>query len=68
MNWRYTSDFCVMKGRYPTEADQRTLTQAGDSIDEQLEKLIAASHPEVNFSSHMVRDWKEKYAFVGEAQ
>src|SRR5439155_13453007 len=28
-----TTDFCVMKGRYPTEEDQRTLTTAGDSID-----------------------------------
>lgn len=61
-----TSDFCVMKGRYPTEEDQRTLTQAGDSVDEQLEKHIAASHPHVNFSSHMVREWKEEYSFVGE--
>ena len=32
-----TSDFCVMSGRYPTEDDQRTLTQAGDSVDNQLQ-------------------------------
>ena len=31
-----TTDFCVMNGRLPTEEDQRTLTQAGDFIDEQL--------------------------------
>ncbi|MCE3240933.1 MAG: hypothetical protein K0Q83_1440 [Deltaproteobacteria bacterium] len=31
-----TADFCVMQGRYPTEEDQRTLPNAGDSIDEQL--------------------------------
>lgn len=61
-----TADFCVMKGRFPTEEDQRTLTQAGDWIDEQLEKHVAAKHPEVNFSGYMARDWKEKYAFVGE--
>lgn len=60
-----TADFCVMKGRFPTEEDQRTLTQAGDSVDEQLAKLISASHPDVTFSEHMVREWKEKYAFVG---
>ena len=29
-----TTDFCVMRGRYPTEEDQRTLTNAGDSVDE----------------------------------
>ena len=41
-----TTDFCVMNGRYPTEEDQRTLTTAGDSVDEQLEKLIAKVEPE----------------------
>lgn len=61
-----TADFCVMKGRFPTEEDQRTLTQAGDWVDEQLEKLVSAKHPDVNFSSHMAREWKEKFAFVGD--
>ncbi len=61
-----TTDFCVMNGRYPTEEDQRTLTQAGDSVDEQLSQLIAARYPEANFSMHMVRDWKEEHSFVGE--
>ena len=27
-----TTDFCLMRGRFPTEDDQRTLTNAGDSI------------------------------------
>ena len=63
-----TTDFCVMNGRYPTEEDQRTLTQAGDSVDEQLRQLIAARYPEANFSSHMVREWKEEHSFVGEAK
>ena len=61
-----TTDFCVMKGRYPTDEDQRTLLNAGDSIDEQLAKLIRERHPEVQFSVHMVREWKEKWSFVGE--
>lgn len=61
-----TTDFCVMEGRYPTEEDQRTLTQAGDSVDEQLQKLVATRHPEALFSIHMVRDWKEKHSFVGD--
>ena len=61
-----TSDFCVMNGRYPTDDDQRTLTYAGDSVDEQLVLQIRARHPEANFSIHMVRDWKEKHSFVGE--
>jgi len=61
-----TTDFCVMKGRYPTEEDQRTLTKAGDSVDELLAKLISERHPEVQFSIHMVRTWKEQYGFIGD--
>ncbi len=61
-----TSDFCVMNGRYPTDDDQRTLTYAGDSVDEQLVLQVRARHPEANFSIHMVRDWKERFSFVGE--
>jgi rod shape-determining protein MreB len=61
-----TADFCVMQGRYPTEEDQRTLPNAGDSIDEHLEKLIRERHPEIQFSIHMIREWKEKWSFVGE--
>ncbi|HEX7422066.1 MAG TPA: rod shape-determining protein [Thermoanaerobaculia bacterium] len=61
-----TTDFCVMKGRYPTEEDQRTLTIAGDSIDAHLLKLIEERYPEANVTIFMVREWKEKFSFVGE--
>lgn len=62
-----TTDFCVMKGRYPTEEDQRTPTIAGDSIDAQLLKLMQERFPQANVTIYMVREWKEKFAFVGEA-
>jgi rod shape-determining protein MreB and related proteins len=61
-----TTDFCVMKGHYPTDEDQRTLTNAGDAVDEQLATLVRAKHPDAQFSLHMVREWKEKSSFVGE--
>jgi len=61
-----TADFCVMQGRYPTEEDQRTLPDAGDAIDEQLAKLIRERYPESQSSVHMIREWKEKWSFVGE--
>jgi rod shape-determining protein MreB len=61
-----TTDFCVMKGRYPTEDDQRTLTVAGDSIDTQLLKLLEERFPQANITVFMVREWKEKLSFVGE--
>jgi rod shape-determining protein MreB len=61
-----TTDFCVMNGRLPTEDDQRTLTLAGDWIDEQLMRLVREHHPSARFSVHMVRGWKEASSFVGE--
>ncbi len=63
-----TTDFCVMNGRYPTDEDQRTLTHAGDSVDEQLVTLLRAKIPEAQFSIHMVRAWKEESSFVGESK
>src|SRR6202008_3734159 len=60
-----TTDFCVMKGRYPTEEDQRTLTIAGDSIDTQLLKLIEERYTQANVTVFMVREWKEKHSFGG---
>ena len=62
-----TTDFCVMKGRYPTDEDQRSLTVAGDSIDTHLQQLVREKHPEADFSVFMVREWKEKWAFVGDS-
>jgi rod shape-determining protein MreB len=61
-----TTDFCVMKGRYPGEEDQRTLTNAGDSLDTQLLKLIEERYPQANVTIYRVREWKEKHSFVGE--
>src|SRR5438045_8901802 len=61
-----TTDFCVMKGRYPTEEGQRTLTIAGDSIDIHLLKLIGDRYPDANVTVFMVREWKEKHSFVGD--
>lgn len=61
-----TTDFCVMNGRLPREDDQRTLTSAGDSVDELLTTSIREHHPDARFSIHMVREWKESQSFVGE--
>jgi len=61
-----TTDFCIMQGRYPAEEDQRTLPAAGDAIDEQLATIIRERHPDAQFSMHMIREWKERWSFVGE--
>jgi len=60
-----TTDFCMMKGHYPTDEDQRTLPNAGDWVDEQLATLLAERKSEVNVSIHTVRQWKEMWSFVG---
>ena len=60
-----TTDFCVMNGRYPDDDDQRTLTLAGDHVDDQLTQLISERYPDANFSAHMVREWKERHSYVG---
>jgi rod shape-determining protein MreB len=39
---------------------------AGDSIDEHLAKVVREAHPAAQFSIHMVRDWKERWGFIGE--
>ena len=63
-----TTDFCVMRGRLPTEEDQRTLTTAGDSIDELLLRLIKQAYPDAQLTVFMVREWKERFGFVGKPQ
>jgi len=60
-----TTDFCVMNGRYPRDDDQRTLTHAGDSVDDLLKKAITERYPQATISEHMIREWKEKHSFVG---
>lgn len=62
-----TTDFVVMKGRYPAEDDQRSLTIAGDHIDAHLQKQVQTKYHEANFTIYMVREWKEKHSFVGDA-
>jgi rod shape-determining protein MreB len=61
-----TTDFCLMRGYYPTDEDQRSLTTAGDSVDAQLLKLIQARYPAASITVFMVRAWKELHSFLGE--
>ena len=60
-----TVDFCIMHGAMPTEEDQRSLTTAGDYVDQQLFKLLSEKYPEADFTPTMVRRFKEKHGFVG---
>ena len=62
-----TTDLCRMKGSMPDEDDQVTLTYAGDFVDRELFELFKGRCPEAQFTQNMVREIKEKYAFVTEA-
>jgi rod shape-determining protein MreB len=60
-----TTDLCLMHGTIPEAEDQRSLPQAGDAIDSQLQQLLKERHPQAGFSRHMVRQFKERFGFVG---
>jgi rod shape-determining protein MreB len=60
-----TVDFCIMHGTVPGEEDQRSLLNAGDSIDAHLLKLMKESIPEAGVTLNMARQFKETLGFVG---
>lgn len=61
-----TVDLCRMHGALPEEADQITLTTAGDYVDELLLQLIKESHPDAQLTINMAREIKERYGFVSD--
>jgi rod shape-determining protein MreB len=61
-----TVDLCRMHGTMPEDADQITLTTAGDYVDEELTKLLKKSCPGASFSTHMVKDIKERHSSVAD--
>lgn len=60
-----TVDFCIMHGTIPGDDDQKTILSAGDSIDQQLFKLLSEKYPNSKFNLNMVRQFKEQNSFVG---
>jgi len=59
-----TVDLCRLHGTLPEEADQITLDEAGDFVDEKLSRLIRGKYPKAQFNINMVRMLKERYGFV----
>jgi rod shape-determining protein MreB len=60
-----TTDLCRMHGTMPDEADQITIEIAGDAVDEAFADEIRKIAPGAQFSIQMVKEIKERYAFVG---
>ena len=61
-----TTDLCRMHGTMPEDADQITLTTAGDFIDRELNKAIKERYPNAQYTIQMVKDMKEKHGSVAE--
>ena len=61
-----TIDLCIMHGTIPSEEDQRTILTAGDYIDEQLFNYLIEKYPNSKCNKNMVRQFKEKFSFVGD--
>ncbi len=62
-----TVDLCRMHGTMPEESDQITMNTAGDFVDEELGKEIAAAFPEAQFTKQMVKEIKERHSTVDAA-
>jgi rod shape-determining protein MreB len=62
-----TTDLCRMHGTMPEDADQVMFDIAGDAVDTELARQIEMTCKGAQFTVQMVKDIKERHAFVGEA-
>ena len=62
-----TVDLCRMHGTMPEDADQITLTTAGDHVDSELSRLLKQSYPEAQFTIQMIKEMKERHSTVDES-
>ena len=63
-----TTDLCRMHGTMPEDADQITITHAGDWIDNRFGELLKESYPEAQWTVQMLKRIKERYACVSDDQ
>lgn len=61
-----TLDVCRMRGALPGKEDQRSYLKAGNFIDEMLYKLLKAKIPNGHITMQLVKEIKQKHAFVGQ--
>jgi len=61
-----TTDLCRMHGTMPEDQDQVMFHVAGDAVDLELQALMDKHCKGAQFTIQMVKDIKERYAFVGE--
>jgi rod shape-determining protein MreB len=63
-----TTDYCIIQGYFPTPEDQLSMPIAGENVDQRLEEGLAEAYPDTRISRNKVREYKEKYSYVGEPQ
>jgi len=59
-----TIDLCRMAGSLPGAEDQVTVFRAGNYVDQRLAELIREAHPQVQFTSNMIKLAKERFSSV----
>lgn len=60
-----TTDFCLVRGYYPTTEDQISYPRAGNYIDDMLLKCIQRRYPDIKLTRVTVTQLKEKHSYVG---
>ena len=63
-----TIDLCRMAGSLPGLEDQVTVFRAGNYVDQRLAELVREAHPEVRFTSNMIKMAKERFSSVIDTQ
>ena len=62
-----TTDLCRMSGSVPTEDDQRSLTEAGNFLDQEITDAILKKYPDVQLTPQIIKFIKEKYGYVSDS-
>ncbi len=62
-----TTDLCLVRGEFPSTADQIRIEKAGNSIDERILNNALIRYPTLCMTHRMAREIKEEQAFVGTA-
>lgn len=61
-----TTDLCRMYGSVPGEEDQRTLTEAGNFLDQEIMDAIWEKYPDVQLTPKIIQWIKEKHGYVSD--
>lgn len=63
-----TTDFCIVQGYFPKPEDLMSIPFAGNEVDVILDQAIREAYPDVDIPLSMIREFKESFAYVGEAE